>query len=150
MADVLSIASRSPAPIQSSCNRVRQARLAAKISQLRLAELVGVHRSAVAQWERSGGAHPSMENLARIAIVTGVNLEWLGTGRGQMKYISDLPADQSPVVLLQFAAQDETESRALLGLRRLDFVQALAVVELIESLSRRQTVKLRRSAAYTR
>lgn len=47
-----------------------------------LARKVGVHRSAVAQWESPIGNTPSMEHLIAIALHTSVNLEWLGTGRG--------------------------------------------------------------------
>lgn len=63
-------------------DRIRRARALSRTSQLDLAKAVGVQRSAVAQWERADGSHPSMHHLLAIAISTGVCLEWLGTGRG--------------------------------------------------------------------
>lgn len=132
-------------------NRVRQARRAAKLSQVELAERVGVHRSAVAQWESVGGCHPTVENMARIAIATAVSFEWLATGRGRMKYQSDfLPGDEVPAVLLDYAAQGESEVRALAGLRRLDNPQIEAVVELIERLGKAHALKLKRKVPYSR
>jgi transcriptional regulator with XRE-family HTH domain len=62
--------------------RVRYARALSGITQLMLARKIGVHRSAVAQWESPIGSTPSMEHLIAIAVHTCVNLEWLGTGRG--------------------------------------------------------------------
>lgn len=62
--------------------RIRRARALSGITQSALARKVGVHRSAVAQWESPLGSTPSMEHLIAIAMHTCVNLEWLGTGRG--------------------------------------------------------------------
>lgn len=131
-------------------NRVRQARRNAGLSQQQLADRIGVHRSAVAQWEKAGGSHPTMENLAKVAIATSVSFEWLGTGRGRMRYTSDLQQEDSPVVMLEYAAHDETEARALVGLRRLEFSQVEAVIDLIEALGRAQAIKLKRKVAYSR
>jgi len=66
----------------SMSDRIRSARTAAGLSQTKLAQETGVKRSAVAQWERRGGTHPSVSHLARIAVVTHVRFEWLATGRG--------------------------------------------------------------------
>lgn len=66
----------------SMADRIRGARTAAGLSQTQLAKETGVKRSAVAQWERRGGTHPSVSHLARIAVVTQVRFEWLATGRG--------------------------------------------------------------------
>ena len=49
-------------------NRIRQARRGAELSQSELANIVGVARSAVAQWERRDGAKPTTENMAKIAM----------------------------------------------------------------------------------
>ena len=40
-------------------NRIRQSRRTAAMSQSELAAIVGVARSAVAQWERQDGARPT-------------------------------------------------------------------------------------------
>ena len=128
-----------------AANRIRQARRHASLSQQQLATQVGVHRSAVAQWEQPGGSHPTVENLARLAAVTAVQFEWLATGRGRMKYLSDLiPGDEVPAALIDYAAQSETEARALLALRHLDTSSALAVVEMLVALAKTQRLKLKR------
>lgn len=62
--------------------RIRQARLAAGISQTRLAELMGVTRSACSQWEsRDAGTAPRLRRLADIARWLGVSYAWLATGQ---------------------------------------------------------------------
>jgi transcriptional regulator with XRE-family HTH domain len=128
-----------------AANRVRQARRHANLSQQQLATLVGVHRSAVAQWEQPGGSHPTVENMARLAAVTSVQFEWLATGRGRMKFMSDLiPGEETPAVLIDYAAHSETEARALVALRHLDTTSALAIVEMIVALAKTQRLKLKR------
>lgn len=117
-------------------DRVRQARRHARMTQPQLAERVGVHRSAVAQWERSTGPNPTTKNLARIALATGVSFEWLCTGRGRSVYLSDILAgEETPAVLLEHSAQSEAEARILLALRRMQYNSMLAVVELAEKLA---------------
>lgn len=131
--------------MKTATNRVRQARRHALLSQQQLATKVGVHRSAVAQWEQAGGSHPTVENLARISAVTAVQFEWLATGRGRMQFVSDLiPGDESPVLLLEYAAQSETEARALFALRHLDVPSALAIVEMLVALAKTERLKLKR------
>lgn len=113
--------------------RIRQARRMARLSQLQLAMLTGVQRSAVAQWEREGGTSPSVKHLAQIAVSTGVRFEWLATGRG----------DSQPdgggfefTVLTQDFAQDELESRVLDCVRRLSprkRQMACAILEMLSS-----------------
>lgn len=97
-------------------DRMRRARLKAKLSQQELAGKIGVQRSAVAQWEKTGGNLPSMHHLIDIALATGVTLEWLGTGRGPIK-----PDEETwtPAVQSLDYAQDETEYQCLQDLRRL-------------------------------
>lgn len=62
--------------------RIREARQQLKASQETLAAQVGVTRGAVAQWEMPTGTAPSVENLIKIASLSGVAFEWLATGRG--------------------------------------------------------------------
>ena len=61
--------------------RVRQARKAAGIAQSRLAQILGVTRSACSQWESPEGTAPRRERLEQLANVLGVSYEWLATGR---------------------------------------------------------------------
>lgn len=111
--------------------RVRQARSAAKLSQAQLAAQLGVCRSAVAQWERTGGTSPNVDHLAKMAIVTGVLFEWLATGRGPSR-----PAGtefESAATAVDFA-MDELESRILSAVRRMSGRKremACRIVELI-------------------
>jgi len=65
-------------------SRIRQARRLAGLTQVGLAARIGVSRSAVAQWERAGGACPSTTNVASAAIALNCALEWLTTGRGDI------------------------------------------------------------------
>lgn len=61
--------------------RIQQARKAAGLSQARLAELLGVTRSACSQWESAGGTAPRQKRLEQLAGLLGVSYEWLATGR---------------------------------------------------------------------
>lgn len=98
--------------------RIRRARALSKTSQLALAQAVGVQRSAVAQWERKDGSSPSMHHLIAIATVTGVSLEWLGTGRGLIRPEQD---EWTLAVQSDDYAQDDLEEECLNSLRKLPF-----------------------------
>lgn len=97
-------------------DRIRRARALAKMSQQTLADVVGVQRAAVTQWESSKGHLPTMGHLIAIANATGVMLEWLGTGRGPVKPEQDAWV---PAVRPDDYAQDERELECLVSLRRL-------------------------------
>lgn len=117
----------------SMSTRIRRARRMAKLSQLQLAMLTGVQRSAVAQWEREGGTSPSVKHLALVAVSTGVRFEWLATGR------DDGQPDGSGfecAATVQDFAQDELESRVLDYVRRLSprkRQMACAILEMLSS-----------------
>lgn len=64
----------------------------AKVTQEAFAALLGVGRSAVANWE-SGVGVPDMQNLIAIAQVSGMSFEYLATGRGD-HFISNSSAPQ--------------------------------------------------------
>ncbi|MCF7220391.1 helix-turn-helix transcriptional regulator [Marilutibacter chinensis] len=97
-------------------DRIRRARMMAKLSQQTLADTVGVQRSAVAQWERANGSYPSMHHLIRIAITTQVCLEWLGTGRGPIHPTGD---DWIPAINTSDYVHDDIEAKCLAALRRI-------------------------------
>jgi transcriptional regulator with XRE-family HTH domain len=61
--------------------RIRQARRDAGISQSRLAEMLGITRSACSQWESVQGTAPRRARLEQLAGLLGVSYEWLATGR---------------------------------------------------------------------
>ena len=73
--------------------RIRTLRRKKKLSQQALAELVGVQRSAVSNWESAGPVQPAIANLIAIAKVTNVSVEWLATGRGTMQLGHDPEMD---------------------------------------------------------
>lgn len=137
--------------MQDTGNRIRQSRRHAHLTQAGLARAVGVHRSAVAQWESLAGSHPTVEHLARIAITSSVNFEWLATGRGGMKYAPDPAAREEPPALrLEYSAQCETEVRVLAALRRLKFTTMVAIVEMVEALSQPRSLGLNQRTPYSR
>ncbi|HXF08357.1 MAG TPA: helix-turn-helix transcriptional regulator [Candidatus Acidoferrales bacterium] len=71
--------------------RIQLAREKSGMSQTRLAELLGVTRSACSQWESGSGTSPRRERLEQLAKLLSVNYEWLATGRGSMRGRSSLP-----------------------------------------------------------
>jgi transcriptional regulator with XRE-family HTH domain len=111
--------------------RIRRARVLSNISQGELARKVGVKRSAVTQWEREGGTHPSVEHLSMIAVVTQVSFEWLATGRGVAGRNVDL---KMPDVVSEVAL-DDVEVRAVALLRRLPVRKRQAVCAILEMLA---------------
>ena len=113
-------------------HRIRQSRRTAALTQAQLAEQVGVNRSAVAQWERKGGARPTSENLGKIAVATNVGFDWLATGRGKIR-TAEVGDGETPALLLQHYAHDELEEKLLLAFRTMSFRKQIALIELIES-----------------
>lgn len=65
-------------------SKIRLARRHAGFSQKQLAQAVGVQRSAVSHWESGESRNPGLANLRQVAVVTGVQFEWLANGRGTM------------------------------------------------------------------
>jgi len=115
----------------SMSSRIRRARSAAKLSQTQLATATGVKRSAVAQWERAACTTPSVEHLAQIAVSTGVQFEWLATGRGPARPNGqefDFAAD------LHDFAQDETESQILGYVRKMSQRKRQLACMILEAL----------------
>ncbi|MDY0022593.1 helix-turn-helix transcriptional regulator [Arenimonas caeni] len=119
-------------------NRIRQARRGASLSQLELARMVGVARSAVAQWERKDGARPTTENMAKIAMATSVGFEWLATGRGNRWLGGDTPnGAETPAMLLNFYAQCGLEERLLVAFRSLRNPEQQPLVDFVEAMTAR-------------
>lgn len=112
--------------------RIRQCRSAAGLSQTQLAVQVGVRRSAVAQWERTGGTSPSVRHLAQVATVTAVCFEWLATGRGPMR---TEPGALEPAVQIRDFAKDELENRVLESIRRLSHRNRLMACRIVELMA---------------
>ncbi|MFY2762798.1 helix-turn-helix transcriptional regulator [Arenimonas sp. MALMAid1274] len=115
-------------------NRIRQARRGAEMSQSELATVVGVARSAVAQWERKDGAKPTTENMAKIAMACAVSFEWLATGRGGRWIGGDA---ETPAMLLNFYAQCGLEERLLVAFRSLRSPEQQPLVDFVEAMTDR-------------
>lgn len=62
-------------------SRIKEKRLAAKMTQAALARLVGVERAAVSQWETGQSKTLKGENLLKVAEALGVSPRWLSSGK---------------------------------------------------------------------
>ncbi len=91
--------------------RIREARKQRGLTQDQLADVVGVSRSAVAQWE-TGRAGQVTGNLARIADVLGVGVEHLTHGRN--KYAAAEANTGDELALLRLYRECQPDDRQLL------------------------------------
>lgn len=123
--------------------RIRLARRHAGLSQAALASAVGVQRSAVSHWEAMQGKSPSMANLRRVATVTGVQFEWLATGRGRMGLSSD-EAMEGVAAVDALMVDDALELRLLAAFRVLSARSKAPLVELMEQMAELRTGRARR------
>lgn len=125
--------------------RLRLARRHAALSQAQLAERAGVQRSAVSHWESDHGRNPSLRHLREVALATGVQFEWLATGRGEMLTSRDTELD-SVAAADALLVEDPVEQRLLLAFRVAPVRARLAIVELIEELAIQRTGRPRPAA----
>lgn len=116
----------------SMSTRIRQARIHSSYSQAGLATLVGVRRSAVAQWENPHGTSPSTDHLSQIAMHTKVRFEWLATGRGKSK-VDDF---EEVAAVMEDFAHSYSESRMLEAMRRLSPPKQQMACEIVELLAK--------------
>lgn len=114
--------------------RIRLARRHAGLSQSALAAAVGVQRSAVSHWEAIEGKSPSMANLRRVATVTGVQFEWLATGRGRMALSAEDALDTVAAADATLV-DDAFEMRLLAAFRTLPARSRAPLVELMEQMA---------------
>ncbi|WP_181952584.1 helix-turn-helix transcriptional regulator [Vulcaniibacterium gelatinicum] len=118
--------------------RIRLARRHAGLSQTQLAREVGVQRSAVSHWEARDGRNPSMAHLRRIAEVTGIQFEWLATGRGRMALSEDVALD-SVAAAEALLVEDSLEMRLVRAFRDAPPPARIALVEIVEQLAALRT-----------
>ena len=116
------------------------------MSQTQLAQAVGVQRSAVSHWEAPQGKNPSVKHIREIAMVTGVQFEWLATGRGQMAPSRDTVLDSVSAVDA-LLVDDPLEQRLLEAFREAPVRARLALVELMEELAGQRTGRQRKVAS---
>lgn len=122
----------------TSQHRIRLARRHAALSQAQLAQAVGVQRSAVSHWEAPQGKNPSVKHLREIALVTGVQFEWLATGRGQMAPSREDLLD-SVAAVDALLIDDALEQRLVMAFRAAPVRARLALVEVVEELALQRT-----------
>ena len=102
-------------------------------------------RSAVSHWESPLAKNPSIKHLREIALATGVQFEWLATGRGEM--VTNRDAELDAVAAADaLLVEDPVEQRLLLAYRAAPVRARLAVVELIEELAMQRTGRPRPAA----
>lgn len=97
---------------------------------------MGVQRTAVGQWERANGTHPTSENMIKIATICGVSFEWLATGRGP-KWLNP-QQQEAPALSLNYYAHDELEERLLAALRAIPYQARIPFVTLLEAIAQRK------------
>lgn len=114
----------------NKAERIRLARRRAGLSQQRLADQLGVKRSAVGNWEGGMNASPTSANLERLACILQVAHEWLATGRGEMKlpdHWHDVPVADAELIESPF------ERRLLKAWRGLPAKTRTLFLELVEA-----------------
>lgn len=126
----------------SAQHRIRLARRHAGISQATLASAIGVHRSAVSHWESSQGKLPSAGHLQRLALITGVQFEWLATGRGRMQLTSEATME-SVAAADALLVDDPLEMRLLRAFRDAPLRARAPLVEIAEQLASTRTGRIR-------
>ncbi len=118
--------------------RIRQARRTVGLSQNQLAHAVGVQRSAVSHWEAPNGKNPSMAHLRAVALVSGLQFEWLATGRGDMSLSREAQLD-SIATAEAILVEDPLEFRLVNAFRDAPLRERLSMLELMESLAAQRT-----------
>ena len=132
----------------SQQERIRLARRVTGLSQSQLAQAVGVQRSAVSHWEAPMGKNPSVSHLRQIALVTGIQFEWLATGRGEMPLSREVQLD-SIATADALLIEDPLEFRLVEAFRAAPLRTRLSLLEVMEELAAQRTgrTSARRSVA---
>ncbi|WP_082576554.1 MULTISPECIES: helix-turn-helix transcriptional regulator [unclassified Lysobacter] len=118
--------------------RIRLARRHAGMSQAALGSAVGVQRSAVGHWESAQGKFPSVAHLREVALITGVQFEWLATGRGKMNLSADTEMD-SVAAADALLVEDPLELRLIVAFRDTPTKSKAPLVEIAEQLAELRT-----------
>jgi transcriptional regulator with XRE-family HTH domain len=101
-----------------------------------------VQRSAVSHWESSQAKNPSVTHLREIATITGVQFEWLATGRGGMSLGRDVRMDSVPTAAA-LLVEEPIELRLLHAFRDASPQARVSVVEVVEELAAQRTGRSR-------
>ncbi|KRA16158.1 hypothetical protein ASE43_12840 [Lysobacter sp. Root983] len=108
------------------------------MSQAALGSAVGVQRSAVGHWESAQGKFPSVAHLREVALITGVQFEWLATGRGKMNLSADTEMD-SVAAADALLVEDPLELRLIVAFRDTPTKSKAPLVEIAEQLAELRT-----------
>lgn len=114
--------------------RIKLARRHIKLSQTGFANAIGVHRSAVSQWESPLGKNPTMRNLRKVAELSAVHFEWLATGRGSMALSNDIVMEDVPAAHVMLI-EDSIEMRMITAMRGVPVETRVSLVEIAEQLA---------------
>ncbi len=126
----------------NSQDRIRLARRHAGLSQAKLAEAIGVQRSAVSHWESPQGKNPSVDHLRAVAMIAGITFEWLATGRGKMQLSEDAVLD-SVSAADAILVEDRAELRLIQAFRLASPRIRVALVEIVEELTAKRLGRTR-------
>lgn len=125
--------------------RMRLARRHGGMSQAALASAVGVQRSAVSHWEATIGKSPSAAHLREVAMVTGVQFEWLATGRGRMNLSEEVTMD-SVAAAEALLVDDPLELRLVNAFRDCTPRAQIPLIEIVEQLAAQRIGRSRAAA----
>ncbi len=89
--------------------RIREIRLAKKISQVELARHLGVTKQSVSNWENDN-IQPSIDMLAKIAAVLSVSSDYL-LGIGDKRYLDVSGLSESEIQHIQFIISDIRQNK---------------------------------------
>lgn len=135
---------QDPHPTSAAAHRIRIARRSAGLSQAQLAAELEVQRSAVSHWEALRGK-PRMNHLRQLALLTGVQFEWLATGRGPMTPSAETLLDSVSAVDA-LMVDDPLERRLLNAFRDAPAQAKVLLLELSEQLATQRTGRSRARA----
>ena len=96
---------RTPRSHSELGQRVSEALRGMSMSQIALAQRVGVHETAVSKW--AAGRPPSARLVPRIASVLGVSVEFLMTGKESRQLLREVDGDARAISLVPAAAASE-------------------------------------------
>lgn len=124
--------------------RIGLARKAAGFNKSELARTLGLTPTSCSSWELApsnrNNSRPSVENLARLALILNVRFEWLATGRGPMPLISN--SDSQAI-----ADGKMDKATTLLTLyRSLPAAQRATLLEFISLVSNQPATRAKRGA----
>lgn len=119
-------------PVMTIGSRICTARTRVGINKSELARRVGVSPTTAIEWEK-GTKRPSVGNLEKLAVVTGVAFEWLSTGRGDMFFADTSQAYRIAESSSQrYEALSPDEALILKAFRRLSDEKKNALLELLK------------------